>query len=62
MVVSVGMTDFSIVCNISTKLSILSRPAILTYSRDTEDHLKLDSNNAILMQDDELSVVTGIEI
>lgn len=59
MVDSVGMTDLPIVW---MKLSVLYRPQILSYGRDTEDHRKLDSNNAMLMHDDELSVVTGNEM
>lgn len=58
-----GMTDFPVVwSNITTEISILSRPIILTNCRDTEGHHKLVSNNAILMHDDELSVATGIEM
>lgn len=57
------MADFPIArSNITTKISILTRPVIVTYRRDIEDHLMLDNNNAILMHDDELSVVTGIEM
>lgn len=56
MVASVGMTDLPIIW---MKIPILSRPSILSYGWYIEDHLNLDSNNATLMHDDELSVVTG---